>query len=283
MTGLPEIGNVKLDDTRLSYLHWPSEGEPLILLHATGFLPWLWHPIAMKLWPKYRIIAPYLCDHREADPHEGGLDWYQLAWDMSSLLDELEIERPYLAGHSMGGTVLAIAEANFDIQARAMVLIEPIFLLQEIYGLEMTVDDHPLASRSIRRTNHWPDRDEARRYLESSPLFGSWHKETRDLYLEHGMVEEDGGVRLACSPRMEAAIFMGGLRYDPWPAFPLIKCPVLVVEGEKSTNRQYVNLPKAAAAIPGGKHLLIPEAGHLLPMEDPFRVAQIIADFFLNT
>lgn len=282
MADLPEICTVKLDNADLSYLHWPSPGDPLVLLHGTGFLPWLWQPIARKLWPKYRIIAPYLCHCREANPHQGGLDWRELARDMGTLLDLLAVERPYLAGHSMGGTVLAIAEANFGLRARAMVLIEPIFLLPEIYQLKMTVDDHPLASRAIRRTNHWQNREEARRYLESSPLFGSWHQEVRDLYLEHGMVEEEGGIGLACPPRMEAAIFMGGLTYNPWPALSRIKCPVLVVEGGKNTSRQYGDLPKAAAVIPRGEHLLLPEAGHLLPMEDPCRVAEIVGEFLLR-
>ncbi len=211
------------------------------------------------------------------------MDWYQLAQDISLLMAQLQIERPFLAGHSMGGTVAAIAEANFNIKARAMLLIEPIFLVPEIYRLELTLQDHPLASKAIRRTNHWPNREIARQYLETSTLFSSWHQEIRELYLEHCMLEKEGSIRLACAPRMEAAIFMGGLKYDPWPDLSRIECPSLLVEGDRSTNRQYVDLPKAAAMMPYGKYLLVPKAGHLLPMDDPAATARIMAKFFLQS
>lgn len=73
MGTLPQGGKVRLANTDLSYLEWTAVGEPLVLLHATGMHPWLWHPIVMKLWPKYRIVAPYLCDHRKVDPDQGGV------------------------------------------------------------------------------------------------------------------------------------------------------------------------------------------------------------------
>ena len=62
-----------IGDVELPYLLYDSQGPTLILLHATGFLPWLWHPIARDLSPSYRIIAPYICDYRNADPEKGGL------------------------------------------------------------------------------------------------------------------------------------------------------------------------------------------------------------------
>lgn len=280
MTAFPETKTIVLADATLPFLEWDSPGETLVMLNATGFTPWLWKPIAGSLWPEYRIIAPYLCDYRVTDPYAGGLDWHRLASDMKLLLDSLNIKAPLLVGHSMGGAVWAIAEGKFALQAQAMVLIEPILLPREIYQMKITLDQHPLAAKSIKRANLWSSREEARRYLESNPLFRSWDKEVLELYLEHGMVAGDEGIRLACSPRLEAAIFMGGLQYDPWDDLARIECPVLVVEGGASTNSQYVDLKKVAGALPQGKHLLIPAAGHLLPMENPAGMADIIGTFF---
>ncbi len=277
----PEINSIQLEDTELQYLHYPSEGPPLVLLHATGLLPWLWHPIARALSPGYRVIAPYFCDHRTCEPEEGGLSWEILAKDLVALCERLSLRRPFLVGHSMGGTVVTIAHASEGLQAGKIVLIEPIFLPQSIYETGLTVEQHPLASRSIKRRNAWKTEEEARSYLRSRKMFEKWDDEMLDLYIRYGMVSgEGGGLILACHPRREASIFMGGTRFNPWPVIPMMRCPVLVVEGEASENRHFIDLPAVAAAIPEGQYHLVPEAGHLIPQERPAETARIIGDFF---
>ena len=108
-------------------------------------------------------------------------------------------------------------------------------------------------------------------------ILHSDRREMMDLYLDHGMKPgENGGFRLTCPPRKEAALFMGSHHYDPWPLFPDVSCPVLIVGGETS----YVtNLEEAAAAFPRASHRLVKGAGHLLPMEKPGEITGMIKDF----
>ncbi len=279
----PEILKLSISDSEVQYLHYPGDGPPLILLHATGLLPWLWHPIARTLSSTYRIIAPYFCDHRASEPEEGGLSWAVLAKDLVEICDKLSLRKPYLVGHSMGATVITIAHAAESLPAEKIVLIEPIFLPQSIYGMGLTVDKHPLASRSIKRRNSWDTEDELRSYLRSKKMFEKWDEEMMDLYIRYGIITGDGGgLSLMCNPRHEASLFMGGLHFDPWPVLPNMRCPVLVVEGETSENRSFIDLPTIAAAIPQGHYRLIPGAGHLIPQELPAEVAKIIGDFFIS-
>jgi len=162
-----------------------------------------------------------------------------------------------------------------------LVLIEPIFLPPEWYRIRLSVEDHPLASRSIKRTNGWPDEAAALRYLQSRELFRRWDAEVLQLYLRHGMTpSEEGGLRLVCPPRREAALFMGSVHFDPWPLLPLVRCPVLILEGETSNNKSYIDLAKAAAAIPRASHRVVADAGHLIPMEKPREVAEALLEFF---
>ncbi len=278
---MPEIGSADIGDARIQYLLYPGDGPTVILLHATGFLPWLWHPIARELSRSFRVIAPYFCDHRTAEPEEGGLNWHLLAEDLTALCKCLSIEHPFLAGHSMGATIIAIAHGAHGLDAAKMVMVEPIFLPRAIYGAEVAVDQHPLASRSIRRRNGWENETEAREYLRSKPMFARWDDEMLDLYIRYGMLSGDGGgLVLACHPRREAALFMGGLHFDPWPILPEIRCPVLVVEGETSENKRFIDLPKIASLIPAGGYHLVPDTGHLVPQERPMEVFRIFADFF---
>jgi len=277
----PQVKTQNIGDADLAYLLYDGQGPTLVMLHATGFLPWLWHPVARALSQTCRVIAPYFCDHRESDPEKGGLDWLVLARDFAVFCKSLKIETPCLVGHSMGATVLAMAAAQYELAPAGMILIEPIFLPQDFYQARIRVQDHPLAAKAVKRRNHWRDEPEALIYLQSKPLFEKWDAEMLSLYVRYGMKRnEEGGMELACSPRMEAALFMGGVRYDPWPLLPQVVCPVLVLEGEYSENRAFIDLQKAASLFPNASHRLVRDAGHLIPMEKPFEIAVMIRDFF---
>jgi len=277
----PEKRRLQVAETEISYLLYEGDGPTLIMLHATGFSPWLWHPVARDLADRYRIIAPYFCDHREADPEMGGVSWVQLAADLVEFCERLEIETPLVIGHSMGGAILTIAAGLLGLRPGRMMLIEPIFLPEELYTITIQVKDHPLAGKSIRRRNSWSDRDEARTYLKAKPLFRTWNKEVLELYIHYGIVPGNGGgFSLACPPRQEASLFMGSMAYDPWPLMPKIDCPVLVLEGEHTENRGIIDFRKAARSFPQGRYLLIEGAGHLIPMEKPELTVSLIRRFF---
>jgi lipase len=278
---VPEYQTVDIGDAELQYLLYDGPGPTLIMMHATGFLPWLWHPIARQLNEHYRIICPYFCDHREADPEKGGFDWVRLSEDLITLCHSLDIRRPFMVGHSMGGAVMGIAVGRFGMDAAGMVLIEPILLPREFYAIQLRVEEHPLAGKSIKRRNHWENMAEARRYLNSKAFFRTWDEEMLDLYLTYGMVSSaNGGLELACHPRKEAALFMGSMAYDPWPILPKIPCPVLVLEGEMTENKGVIDFKKIADTMPLGKHRVVPGAGHLIPMEKPGETIDMIQCFF---
>ena len=183
----PQICKQDIGDAELSYLLYEGEGPPLIFLHATGFLPWLWHPLARELASAYRIVAPSFCEHRETDPEDGGLSWVTLAEDTVRLCNALQLKKPFLVGHSMGATVHLIAHTLYGLEAAGMILIEPILLPAEFYRGRMSVDEHPFAAKAIRRTNFWHHRDEAMAYLRSRSLFQGWDEEMLELYIRYGM------------------------------------------------------------------------------------------------
>lgn len=276
----PKRCTQNIGDAELPYLLYEAEGPPLILLHATGFQPWLWHPLARELSREYRILAPSFCDHRLTDPKQGGLHWLTLAEDLVRLCERLGIERPFLVGHSMGGTVLTIAHAHFGLPAAGLVLIEPILLPEEYYRLQSTPEEHPWASRALRRMNHWRDRSDVLAYLRSRPLFQDWDAETLELYVDHGIIADGhGGLTLACSPEREASLFMGGVQFDPWPLLEAVSCPVLIIEGEKSVIRPYLDSGRMRSLLKTSDYRQVAGAGHLLPMERPREVTGLIGDF----
>jgi pimeloyl-ACP methyl ester carboxylesterase len=276
----PQVLVQDIGEVELPYLQYDGTDKPIVLLHATGFLPWLWHPIARDLAKAHRVIAPYFCDHRVNEPEKGGLNWMILAQDLARFCDRLGLTQPLMVGHSMGATVITLAAGSFGLNPRGMILFEPIFLPEDFYGARISVEQHPLASKSIKRRNHWENSEEALAYLRSRSLFKNWDSEMLDLYVRYGLREGPaGGLNLTCSPEREAALFMGGMHYDPWPSLSRIECPVLVVEGGISENRHYIDLKKAAAMFPQGRYTLVEDAGHLIPMEQPQTSAALIREF----
>ena len=279
----PVQKTVDLGDTEIQYLAYDGRGPALLFLHATGFMPWIWHPIARQFAGDHRVIIPYFCDHRHADPHQGGLSWLQIAKDLARFCERLDIRSPQMVGHSMGGAVITLAVGKFGVKADKMVLFEPIFLPAQLYNMPMRVEDHPLAGKSIKRRNSWDDRRSAREYLRSKPLFARWDDEMLDMYLHYGFTDTDnGGITLTCHPEREASLFMGSTAYDPWPLMPQIGCPVLILEGELSENRAFINLQQAAESFPRGRYRLIEGAGHLIPMEKPADSSRLIRSFIDN-
>lgn len=264
----------------LSYLYYEGGVRQILFAHATGFLPWLWHPIIEEFTPEYSIWAPYVCNYRSCEPEKGGLSWNVIAEDISTFCRAQKVESPVLVGHSMGATVLTIAAAVYGVKPRGMVLIEPIYLPEEFYQTKISLQDHPLASRSIKRVNSWQNEDDAMSYLKSRTLFSDWDEEILHLYMKHGMEKlPAGSMRLTCAPESEAAMFMGGWSRDPWPLLGKIECPVLLIEGEKSSNIGLVDIRRAVSMLPQGQYGSVADAGHLIPMQKPVETASIIRKF----
>jgi lipase len=287
MSGLPELRRVMLESPgqaepgiEMEYLDYGGRGSPVVLLHATGFLPWLWHPIAAGIAQDHRIIAPCLYSHRPSDPHAGGLGWLLLAEDIQRLCLRLKIENPIFVGHSMGATIAILTHTVHHKAAAGLILIEPILLPRDAYRMPLPLEQHPLAARAIRRRNHWPDREAVWNDFKTKVFFQSWDPSMLSLYIRFGTCENEmGAVTLACSPLQEAALFMGGMQHDPWPELKRIKCPVWVVEGETSENRSWIDLQQVAGWIPESRYIQVPHAGHLVPMEKPQETLRLIRSF----
>lgn len=89
----------------LHYNDSGGEGEPLLVIH--GLLGsadnWRSH---VRQWQKhYRVIALDLRNHGRSF-HAPGMSYEAMAADVFALMDNLNIEKAHLLGHSMGGKVV---------------------------------------------------------------------------------------------------------------------------------------------------------------------------------
>ncbi len=89
-----------------------GDGIPVILAHGFPLNRSIWYSIVPKLSEKARLVLPDLRGHGQSPTPEGIYSMRLMAEDLRALMDQLNIEKAVLAGHSMGGYVsLAFARA----------------------------------------------------------------------------------------------------------------------------------------------------------------------------
>ena len=108
-------------------LYFREYGEPeqpaLILLH--GLLGSLvnWHSIAQKLSTSWRVIVPDLRNHGRS-PHHDEMSYPAMAADILQLMDDLDLEKAVVTGHSMGGKAAMWLALQWPERVRAMVAVD---------------------------------------------------------------------------------------------------------------------------------------------------------------
>ena len=150
-----DIGGIEL-----AGVEWPGEGDPVLLLHATGFHSRCWTQVVQHL-PGHQVYAVDLRFHGASDSH-GTADWQIMADDIHRLIEKLDLERVVGVGHSIGGHLIARAAARSPGRFKHLVLIDPVIMSNDRYArfhtfsTQLKATDHPVS----RRKNAWRDAQE---------------------------------------------------------------------------------------------------------------------------
>ncbi|MEZ5176469.1 MAG: alpha/beta hydrolase [Acidimicrobiia bacterium] len=244
----------------------------MLLAHAAGFCKELWHPVVAALRREQPDVEALLIDtrgHGQSTPHPGPFDPASIASDIIEIVDR--IDRPVVGvGHSSGGAALPRVEAHRPGTFSKLVLIEPI-IIEPPYARRET----PLSISAAKRRVHFASAERARRRFEKP--FASWKPEVLDLYVEHAFEHTDDGLVLRCLPEVEAEVYREGLNNDVWELIPHIRVPVTVVAGETSDTLTSSHLDRIVERFDDATLVVAEGHGHLVPMEAPDLIAEIIA------
>ena len=124
-----------------------GEGPDLVLIHGlTGNLA-IWHlRIVPELAEHFRVLTYDLRGHGHSDTPNCGYTLDAMAEDLLELLDELEIERPLVAGHSYGADIALYHALRQPDRLREAIAIEA-----ALPALEEAGHPVPAAKRSDMR------------------------------------------------------------------------------------------------------------------------------------
>lgn len=239
---------------------------PLLLLHGFLSAPAAWDAVRDRLPPELEVHTLPLSGH-------GGAPVVS-SWDDEIARLSLEIARctggrpAHLIGYSLGGRLaLGLLARRAELFGRAT-------LISARNGLS---DE---AERALRRE---ADAAWARRLREEglNTFLDAW--EAQPLFATQGRLSEDQRdswrrLRAAGDPRT-LAVGLGPLSLgrmpDYKPDLSLLGLPVTVLAG--ALDPKFCALgAQLAALLPRGKLVIVPDAGHNLPLEAPVALAREI-------
>jgi pimeloyl-ACP methyl ester carboxylesterase len=270
----PAGGFVDTEDVRLHYLDWGGGGPPLLFVHATGFHARLWDPYARRLRDRFRVICLDQRGHGDSGLPRHGFAWDHAAEDVAALVQALAIAGCAAAGHSSGGTAIAVCAGRHPGSIGRLVLIDPVLRDSREQGFPPG-GPNPMAERTRRRRAVWDSPHQFEEAMRSRPAFARWRPEFLSLYAHHGLRRRpDHHYELKCSPDVEAQ------HYYPWPVLERLSVPVLLLRATLTESGRGPLPPDTAARIPGCRELPV-AATHFIPMEEPETVSAAIEQFCL--
>ncbi len=262
-----------------------GHGPLLHFAHANAYPPGSYRQLLERLAGRFRVLATHHRPLWSGVSPETMTDWPVVASDLINFFDQRGLKKVIGAGHSLGAVATVMAAMRRPELFRALVLIEPVFFSPATLALLMktwksdVADQLPAVKIALRRRDHWSSRQEAFDHFRPKSVFARLTDEALWDYVSAGLVPcDDGGLRLAYPPAMEARVYALSAN-DPWELVSGITQPTLALRGSES-DTLYLEAWEFWQQTQGSaEFIVIDGVGHLLPMEKPSLVADLIERF----
>jgi len=268
------LHHVAAGDVRLA-VHTAGQGLPLLLLHAFPLDHSMWREQAV-LADDLRLVVPDLRGFGQSHDPAGPVSMAQLADDVAALLDALHVERAVVCGVSMGGYVAQHVAARHPERVRGLILCDTKLEADTPEARSARVD---LAGK-VGRLGQSILADAMIPRLLAHPRSGdpaATARRTENDALIRDMIERQR------VPTIQAALAALGDRPDMTDAMRHVRVPTLLVVGAEDQITPPECLERAEAVIPNAKLLIVPAAGHLVPLEAPEVFNSAVLEFLAET
>ncbi len=108
-----------------------GDGPPLVLLHGATDNGLCWPRVADALASDYEIIALDARGHGKSDKPQTGYSGDDHVRDVAGVIEALGLDKPIVAGHSMGAYTTSLLAATYPDLVSAVILEDPPFRLRD--------------------------------------------------------------------------------------------------------------------------------------------------------
>jgi esterase len=272
----PRDLQIAVGGLRFHYVAWgPESAPPVLLLHGITGHARTWDALARDLAADFRVIALDQRGHGDSDrAPDGDYRVATMAADVEAFVETLGLERFALVGLSMGGRVgiayaggrhaprierFCIVDIGPEIHAPGMERIR-----QMMSGSPERIESEEQAVEFVRRANP--------RMAEAG---------LRDR-VRHGIRPlAGGGFEWKYDKALRDMMRQGGRRetIDLWEPLRRIAAPALLVRGADSDVLSAEIAKRMINALPDGRLVEIPGAGHTVPADQPEAFACAVRGF----
>lgn len=241
-------------------VHEAGAGAPLLFLHGAGGL-FPNDPFIVRLAERYRVHAPVLPGYEDSEGADSMRDMLDFTLHTLDVLDALDLDRPIVVGHSMGGMIAAEMAAIAPHQIDKLALVAPAGLW---------LDQHPI-----------PDIFAMLPFELPPVLFHDVALGTR--LLTAGLDLDDAAFLQDFLIRNARQLGMAGKILFPVPERGLadrlyrVRAKTVVIWGESDRLIVPAYGEAFVEQIRGAELVRVPAAGHMVTLEQPEAVVEAIA------
>jgi pimeloyl-ACP methyl ester carboxylesterase len=240
----------------------PDDRPAVLLLHGLLGRASHWAATARRLAPRYRTLALDQRGHGRSGKPEGpyGPDAY-LA-DAIAAIDQLGLAPVTLVGHSMGAlTAWQVAGRRPDLVTAVVICDMRASALGEAGQREWEdwTRSWPVPFASLADVRDW--------FGGLDPWADPPNPARGDFFAEV-MAEDDDGWRPQYAARHLLRSRDPWIRDAHWDELARVECPALVVRGLDGELGR-AEAQEMVRVLPRGRYAEIPDAGHLLPWDQP--------------
>jgi pimeloyl-ACP methyl ester carboxylesterase len=241
-----------------------GKGFPLVFLHGFPLNRRAWSTQIQAFQARHRVIAPDLRGFGESASTRGAIPMARYAADVLGLLEQLEVDRFILVGHSMGGYIAQSIAETAPEKLRGLVLV----------ATRAGADTEAVAQS--RRTLA----EEVLTWGTASVLADQASKLLATSNLDPAMA---GRVRACMAPAssdgIHGALLGMAERSDLRGNLARIRVPTLIVAGAEDGVIPIQESEAMFQAIPEAQLSLIPKAGHLVALEQGAAFNEVLREW----
>ena len=265
---------------RIAYLEWgdPRNRDVLVCVHGLTRSARDFDDLARALCGRFRVVCPDIAGRGDSDRLADPMlyDIPQYVGDMVTLIARLDVETVSWLGTSMGGLIGMALAAQTGSPVSRLVLndVGPVLARATLERIAAYVGMTPV----------FPSIEKAEEYVRAvSAPFGP-HSDAQWRTLTETWLRKnpDGSFSAHYDPRIGESFRARMPEKDAefWPMYEAVRCPTLVLRGERSDLLSRDTATQMAQRGPKAKVVEIAGVGHAPTLMHADQIA-IVRDFLL--